>query len=75
MGNTIQDAKMKDEVTQAREKFLEDMQKLGFPINIQGRKALEQRRQNESSWPSKLTEQDKPMKADKTDADRLSEEE
>ena len=74
MGNTIQDAKMKDEVTHAREKFLEDMQKLGFPVNIQGRKALEQRRRNEGGWPSGSEEQDKPMKTDKTDTDRLSEE-
>ena len=59
-----QDAKVKDEVTQAREKFLEDMQKLGFPVNIQGKRALEQRRQNEGSWASKPKEQDKPMKAD-----------
>ena len=64
MDNTIKDAKVKDEVTQAREKFLDDMQKPGFPINIQGRKALEQRRQNEGSWASKPKEQDKPMKAE-----------
>jgi hypothetical protein len=35
--------KMKEEVTLAREIFLEDVQKLGFPVNIQGWKALEQR--------------------------------
>jgi hypothetical protein len=44
---------MVDESTQAREKFLEEVQKLGFPVNIQGRKALEQRQQDEGAWESK----------------------
>ena len=74
MGNTIQDAKVKDEVKQAREKFLEEMQKLGFPVNIQGRKALEQRRRNEGGWSSGSEEQDKPIKADKTDTNLIPEE-
>ena len=67
MGKTIQDGKVKDEVTKAREKFLEEMQKLGFPVNIQGRKALEQRRRNEWGWPSGSEEQDKPMKAEEAE--------
>ena len=75
MGNTIQDAKVKDEVMQAREKFLEDIQKLGFPVNIQGKKALEQRRHNEGSWASKPKEQNKSIKTDKMDTNSISEEE
>jgi hypothetical protein len=27
---------MKDEVTKARDKFMVDVQKLGFPVNIRG---------------------------------------
>lgn len=55
---------MKDEATQAREKFLEDVQKLGFPVNIQGKKELEQRQQNEDGWATKTKKQNKPMKVD-----------
>ena len=48
-----QENKMKDEASQAREKFLEEVQKLGFPVCIQGRKALELRCQHMDSWPSR----------------------
>lgn len=34
-----------DEAANARGKFLEDVQKLGFPVNIQGPQALAMRRQ------------------------------
>jgi len=79
MGNTIKDStidpddpnrnidqedKMMDEVTQAREKFLEDVQKLGFPVCIQGRKALEQRQQDDGNWTSRLKhKQEEPSDA------------
>ena len=49
---------MKDEVTKAREKFIEDMQKMGFPVKIQGGKALIQRQQDEGGWPSKQKDRD-----------------
>ena len=49
---------MKDEVTKAREKFLQDVQKLGFSVNIQEAKALEQRQQDDAGWPSKQKELD-----------------
>ena len=51
---------MKDEVTKAREKFLQDVQKLGFSINIQGAKALGQRQQDDAGWPSAQKEPDAP---------------
>ena len=58
---------MKDEATQAREKFLEDVQKLGFPVNIQGREALEQRQQNDGGWAPTKKGQDNPIKADESE--------
>ena len=33
---------MKNNETEARDKFIEDVQELGFPVNIQGGKALRQ---------------------------------
>ena len=53
-----QDDEMKNNVAKAREKFLQDVQKLGFYINTQGSKALEQRQQDEAAWPSKQKEPD-----------------
>ena len=58
---------MKDEATQAREKFLENIQNLGFPVNIQGNKALEQRQQNEDGWAPITKEQDKPINAEEAE--------
>ena len=58
---------MKDDVTKARDKFMEDVQELGFPVNIQGGEALRQRQQDEAGWPAKQKEQDAPMKEDETE--------
>lgn len=51
---------MKDEVTKARDKFLQDVKKLGFFVNIQGTKALEQRQQDDAGWLSAQKEPDAP---------------
>lgn len=44
-----------DEAAQARGKFLEEVQKLGFPVNIQGPQALAMRRQEplDKAWRPK----------------------
>jgi hypothetical protein len=45
--NESQENKMTDEATQAREKFLEEVQKLGFPVQVFGRRDWEGRVKDE----------------------------
>ena len=47
---------MKDDETKARDKFMEDVQELGFPVKIQGGKALQHRNQEPlSEQPTEST--------------------
>lgn len=69
--NINQEDKIKAEAKHAREKFLEDVQTLGFPVCIQGRKALEQRCQHMDSWPSRSKEKKRNRKTENGKRDEL----